>query len=281
MVVPVSSQGSRGVHRHRSNATPPISDSGVSLPKVQLLQAAMVLLGSFFVAELTAALSSHSLSLLADAGHVLSDVAALGIALGATWWSSRHRGKAGTQTVHPDLALTPDSCYPRGGSNPHWVETLAAAVNGMSLVAIALWVACEAIGRLQSPTPEIAGLPMLLTAIVGLSVNCINAFFLHQSCHDDLNLKSAFLHVLADIFSSVGVIAAAVAVAWLHWNWADGLISLLVSSSIILLTLPLLIQSLNLLRGSVPSNAIPQPACNCDQRQLEKLLFPSLQELIK
>jgi len=239
-----------------------------SIPKVRLLQTALILLSSFFVAELIAATNSHSLSLLADAGHVLSDVAALAITLTATWYSSVKKSKS------------VDCAIGRSGI-PARPEIIAALVNSISLVAIALWIAAESIARLQSPTPEVEGLPMLITAIVGLSINSINACCLHSCCHGDLNLKSAFLHAVADIFSSVGVILAAIAVAWLHWNWADGLISLLVSASIILLTLPLLIESIQLLLGNVSQISAIQQPCDCEKVSAEKLLFPSLEELIK
>ncbi|MEP6518006.1 cation diffusion facilitator family transporter [Microcoleus vaginatus] len=237
--------------------------------KVRLLQTALVLLSSFFVAELIAALNSHSLSLLADAGHVFSDVAALAITLTATWYSSVKR-----KSKSIDCTIAQSSIPERG-------EIIAALINSISLVAIALWIAAESIARLQAPTPEVEGLPMLITAVVGLSINSINACCLHSCCHGDLNLKSAFLHAVADIFSSVGVILAAIAVAWLHWNWADGLISLLVSASIILLTLPLLIESIQLLLGKVSEISASQQPCDCEKVSAEKLLFPSLEELIK
>jgi len=242
-------------------------NSQPKVAKVRLLQTALVLLSSFFVAELIAAISSHSLSLLADAGHVLSDVAALTITLAATWFSSRKTGKAGNMLHTSGLPDRP--------------EIIAALVNSISLVAIALWIAFESIDRLLSPTPEVEGLPMLITAMVGLSVNSVNAFCLHSCCHGDLNLKSAFLHAVADICSSIGVIVAAIAVAWLHWNWADGLISLLVSGAIVLLTLPLLIESINLLLGNVSAVSANQQLCDCPKQSAENLLFPSLEELIK
>jgi len=261
------------------------------IAKVRLLQTALVLLSSFFVAELIAATSSHSLSLLADAGHVLSDVAALAITLTATWYSSLKRSKSvdcaielnsGTIVNNRQDACSTKSEFSGGvGILPDRPEIIAALVNSISLVAIALWIAVESIARLQSPTPEVEGLPMLITAIVGLSINSINACCLHSCCHGDLNLKSAFLHAVADIFSSVGVILAAIAVAWLHWNWADGLISLLVSASIILLTLPLLIESIQLLLGNVSAISAIQQPCDCEKVSAEKLLFPSLEELIK
>jgi cobalt-zinc-cadmium efflux system protein len=134
----------------------------------------------------------------------------------------------------------------------HWVEVLAALVNGVGLVAIALWIGWEAVDRLQSPPVEILSLPMLATASVGLGVNSVNIFLLHKDSHDDLNLKGAFLHILADAASSVGVIVAAIAVWALDWMWADGVISLLVSGLIIISATPLIIQSLNALFAKPP-----------------------------
>jgi cobalt-zinc-cadmium efflux system protein len=134
----------------------------------------------------------------------------------------------------------------------HWVEVLAALVNGVGLVAIALWIGWEAVDRLQSPPVEILSLPMLATASVGLGVNSVNIFLLHKDSHDDLNLKGAFLHILADAASSVGVIVAAIAVWALNWMWADGVISLLVSGLIIISATPLIIQSLNALFAKPP-----------------------------
>ena len=261
------------------------------IAKVRLLQTALVLLSSFFVAELIAAINSHSLSLLADAGHVLSDVAALAITLTATWYSSLKRSKLVDCAIELSsdtmLKNRQDTCSTNSefdcgvGILPARGEIIAALVNSISLVAIALWIATESIARLLSPTPEVEGLPILITAIIGLSINSINACCLHSCCHGDLNLKSAFLHAVADIFSSVGVILAAIAVAWLHWNWADGLISLLVSASIILLTLPLLIESIQLLLGNVSAISAIQEPCDCEIVRVKKLLFPTLEQLIK
>ena len=261
------------------------------IAKVRLLQTALVLLSSFFVAELIAAINSHSLSLLADAGHVLSDVAALAITLTATWYSSLKSSKLVDCAIELSsdtmLKNRQDTCSTNSefdcgvGILPARGEIIAALVNSISLVAIALWIATESIARLLSPTPEVEGLPILITAIIGLSINSINACCLHSCCHGDLNLKSAFLHAVADIFSSVGVILAAIAVAWLHWNWADGLISLLVSASIILLTLPLLIESIQLLLGNVSAISAIQEPCDCEIVRVKKLLFPTLEQLIK
>jgi cobalt-zinc-cadmium efflux system protein len=228
--------------------------------KVRLLQVALLLLSLFFVAELITASASHSLSLAADASHVLSDVGALGITLSATRLAQRSasaRSRAG-------LA--------RG-------ETIAALINGVLLLLVAGWIGGEAIARLDSPNPDIQGLPMLIIALVGLGINSFNALWLHRCSCGDLNLKGAFLHVVADLVSSVGAILAAIAVAWLHWNWADGAIGLLVSGAIVVLSLPLLVKSLHLLLARVPPTP---PLSICPDRQVsEKLLFPSLEDVLK
>ncbi|WP_250123070.1 cation diffusion facilitator family transporter [Chroococcidiopsis sp. CCMEE 29] len=228
--------------------------------KTQMLRMALGLLSSFFVIELGVGLWIHSLSLVADAGHMLSDVAALGLTLIASWMA---QGAKRNQ-------LRLGNCR---------VETLAALINSLSLIILASWVAGEAILRLQSPTGEIISLPMLVTAVVGLGVNGFNAFWLHECSHQDLNFRAAFLHVLSDLVSSVGVILAAIAISWLGWMWADGAISLLISALVIISALPLVTQSIRMLSGK----ASPETdfVCDCDKRELEKLLFPSLEEIVR
>ena len=197
--------------------------------KVRLLVTALFLIFSFSLAELAVGLFSHSLALLADAGHMLSDSLALILALLATWIASR--------------GMTTKSST----EGNHWLELLAALINGIILLAIAFWISREAIERLQSPSLEIMSLPMLATATVGFVVNSINIFLLHKDSHHDLNLRGAFLHVIADAASSIGVILAAIAVWTMNWTWADGIISLLVSALIIISAVPLILQSLKAL----------------------------------
>ncbi|MBD1805080.1 cation transporter [Microcoleus sp. FACHB-SPT15] len=219
------------MHQHSASCThhtTSISQPSQTTNKVRLLVTVLVLICSFALAELAVGLFSHSLALLADSGHMASDCFALILALLATWLSQRRRSS--------NLE-----------SGNHWFEVLAALVNGVGLVVIAVWVGWEAVERLQSPPVEILSLPMLATASVGFGVNSINIFLLHKDSHNDLNLRGAFLHVLADAASSVGVIIAAIAVWALNWIWADGVISLLVSGLIIISATPLIIQSLNTL----------------------------------
>ncbi|BAU42438.1 cation diffusion facilitator family transporter [Leptolyngbya sp. O-77] len=206
--------------------------------KAKLLWMALGLIGGFSLVELAVSLSSHSLALLAEAGHMLSDVAALALALLATW-----------------IAGWPPSAQAPFGYRR--VEILAALANGLGLVAIALWIGWEAVERLQHPDAEILGLPMLITAAVGLGINLVNASLLHDHSHHDLNLKGAFLHMVSDAIGSVGVILAAIAVWLFGWAWADGAISLLVAALILVGAIPLIRQSLNILLEKAPAHLDP------------------------
>jgi cobalt-zinc-cadmium efflux system protein len=200
--------------------------------KVRLLWTVICLVSSFAVVELIVGYLSNSLALLADSSHMFSDALALGIALlGASL-----------------------SKLPMFAQNPllqQRVEALAALVNGIGLLLVSVGISWEAVMHLQSSPSDILSLPMLMTAVVGLVVNTINIILLHDN--SDLNMRGAFLHIVADAVSSIGVILAAFLVWRLHWNWADGVISLLVSFLIVLSVIPLLRNSLNVLSQKVYS----------------------------
>ncbi len=150
---------------------------------------------------------SHSMTLRADAGHLFGDVGALGLALAAAGLAQR-LGSLGRVRA--------------AGSHP--LEVGAAWVNGLGLVAIALWIGREAWLHLQGPPPTVLTLPMGVTAGLGLLINGVNLYWLHGHCHRDLNLRGAFLHILADFLGSLGAIAAALAVTYGGWVWADAYI---------------------------------------------------------
>lgn len=203
--------------------------------KLRLLAIALILIGSFSLAELAVGLFSHSLALLADSGHLASDCFAIVLALLATWIGQKQdAGKFA----------------PRNGR----IEVLAALINGAILLVIALWIGWEALERLQSPPAEILSLPMLATATVGFGVNSVNIFLLHKDSHHDLNLRGVFLHILADAASSIGVILAAIAVWALGWIWADGAIGLFVSGLILFGATSLIIESFNRLFLASPES---------------------------
>lgn len=139
---------------------PSIPETRDSKQPLLRLRSALFLLIGLFLVEMGVGYWSHSLALMADAGHVMADVGAIGLTLLATRWTQRDR-------------LLSGSVKPSSQS-----ESWAALVNSGSLLVIALWVAIEAIHRLQSGDTEVLGLPMLLTATVGLGVNSVNAFWL-------------------------------------------------------------------------------------------------------
>jgi cobalt-zinc-cadmium efflux system protein len=208
-----------------------------SRQKTQLLWITIALLAIFFVAEWSVGLWSHSLSLQADAGHIFSDVAALGISLFAAW-----------------LARKPATGNATFGHRR--AEILAALINGFSLLLIAIFIGWEAINRFHSPE-TILGLPMLAIAILGLVVNLLNITLLHPHTHNDLNLRGALLHIFADTASSVGIIIAAVAIHLWDWLWADAAISLVVAAFTGLSALPLVQESLNVLLEYAPKSINP------------------------
>ena len=165
------------------------------------------------IAEVIGGLMSHSLALLSDAGHVLTDAFALGLSLIALMIMKRpsdHRATYG---------------YQRTG-------LIAALMNGVSLVVIALFIFIEAYKRFNSP-PEINTSVMLLIAVAGLLGNLIMAWILGHK-HEDLNMKSVWLHVLGDTISSVGVIVAGVIIKLTGWVLADTIASGIVGVMIII-----------------------------------------------
>jgi cobalt-zinc-cadmium efflux system protein len=200
--------------------------------KQRQLLTALVLVGGFAGIELLVGLSSHSLALVAEAGHMVSDCLALLLAFLASRisQSSIQWGWLGAS----ELSLKPNRS----------LETWAALVNGVGLLGVTVWIGWEAVERLQNPVSEIASQAMLVTAILGLIVNGINIALLHQGSDHDLNLRAALLHVIADALGAIGVIIAAIAVAVFHLYWADGAVSLAIATLILISTVPLIAQSL-------------------------------------
>ena len=168
----------------------------------------LALTGAFTVAELVAGMLTDSLALVADAAHMLSDDLSLGLALFAIWLAER---PATTRRTFG---------YQRA-------EILAALFNGITLVAISIWIFIEAYGRLSDPPDVLAG-PMLLVACLGLGVNVVAASVLHRRREDSLNVSAAFRHVVADLLASVGVIVAALVILATGWDEADPVISILI-----------------------------------------------------
>jgi len=167
---------------------------------------AIVLTLVTLVAEVIGGIWTNSLALLSDAAHVFLDLFALLLSLGAI-----------------KLAGLPSSETRTFGW--HRAEVFASFVNGISIFLIALGILYESVGRLMKPEP-VNSVPMFIIAIVGLVMNLIAASALHQHSHDDLNVHSAFLHVIGDAAASVGVIAGGVVMYFSQWYAVDALISI-------------------------------------------------------
>ena len=161
----------------------------------------LVLVVAYMVAEVVGGLLANSLALLADAGHMLSDGAALALSLFAIWAA---RQPAGPQHTYGHART----------------EILAALVNGVTLVAIAIYIFIEAFQRWGQP-PEVQGAWVMAVAAGGLLVNLIGLKLLMGGKDDNLNIRGAWLHVASDALGSVGAIAAGALVWAFGWNWAD------------------------------------------------------------
>jgi cobalt-zinc-cadmium efflux system protein len=193
---------------------------------------AVVLTSVMMIVEVIGGWWSGSLALLADAGHMLVDCAALILALLAA-----------------RMALRPADARRTYGYGR--MEVLAGFVNALTQFVLVGFIAYEAIERLFKPVEIISGV-MLGVAIAGLLVNLIVLRSLHGHAHDDVNIGAASLHVLGDLLGSAGAIVAALLVRWMGWNWADPLLSLLVSLLILRSALSLLRRSTHILLEGVP-----------------------------
>ncbi len=168
----------------------------------------LVLTTTFLVAEVIGGILTGSLALLADAAHMLSDSISLGVAFFAVW-----------------LAQRPATAQRTFGLKR--AEILAALANGITLVAISIWIFVEAAERLGDPG-EIEGGWVLAVAVGGLLVNGAAIAVLHRGAKDSLNVAAAMRHVIADLLGSVGVIVAALIILTTGWDYADPLVSILI-----------------------------------------------------
>lgn len=174
---------------------------------------AATLTGAFMVVEAAAGWLTGSLALVADAGHMLTDTISLGLA----WYAF----KLAERDATPRLTYGFDR-----------VKTLVAYTNGVTIFAIALWIAYEAVVRFMVPTPVLAG-PMLWVAAAGLCVNLASFYVLHGGDRESLNMRGAVLHVLGDMLGSVAAIAAALIILATGWYPADPILSVLVALLIV------------------------------------------------
>jgi cobalt-zinc-cadmium efflux system protein len=181
-------------------------DHGYRAQSRRALGIVLALTAAYTVCEIVGGWLTGSLALLADAGHMLGDTAALALALVAAWLAGR--------------PATPERSF-----GYRRAEILAALVNGVALAVIAIWVFIEAVRRLDNPK-EILGGWMLVVALIGLVVNAVAAAILARADRGNLNVQAALRHVFADLAGSVGVAVAAVVVLATGWERADPVASM-------------------------------------------------------
>lgn len=174
------------------------------------LAVAFALIAAFFVVELSTALVSGSLALLSDAGHMAADVVALGSALIATRVATR-RDTTGRRTYGSFRA-----------------EVFASGLAVLLMIGVAVYIVIEALGRIGAE-PEVSTGPMLVVGVLGLAVNLIALLLLRGGAVESLNVKGAYLEVLADTLGSVGVIAAAGLIAITGDGWWDTVVALAIA----------------------------------------------------
>jgi cobalt-zinc-cadmium efflux system protein len=197
------------------------------------LLAALVVLGGATVVEVVAAFATRSLALLSDAGHMLTDVGGLGMALAAIHVADR---------VGADRRRT---------FGLYRLEILAALANAALLFAVAIYVVVEAARRWGDP-PEVLAGPMLVVAVVGLAANLVAFGLLREGSRESLNLQGAYLEVLSDLVGSVGVIVAAAVIAATSWTWVDPAVGVAIGLFILPRTWRLAGQALRILVQAAP-----------------------------
>lgn len=205
-----------------------------SAQSLRNLKLALVLTCLYMFAEAIGGWLTNSLALIADAGHMLTDVAALALTLAAIWFAAR--------------PATSQKTY-----GYYRYEILAAFINGIALVLISVWVIYEAFERWYSP-PEVKGFGLTAIAVGGLLINLIAAYLLHGDHEQDLNMRGAWLHVVGDALGSVVAIIAGVLIMAYNWVWADAVGSFLISLIIIVGAWNLIRDSVNVLLEGTPSH---------------------------
>lgn len=210
-------------HEHRH------AQSGDNRRRLALV---LVLTGIYMIAEVVGGLLTNSLALLSDAGHMLTDVGALGLALFALWFAMR--------------PPTPSKTY-----GYYRLEIIAALLNGVALLALSAFIIYEAIQRLQQPEP-VRGLGLLIIATGGLIVNVLGAYILHHGHKHSLNLRAAYFHILGDALGSVGAITAGVLIYFFGWYIADPILAIGIAALIIVGALALLREAFEVLLESTP-----------------------------
>ena len=203
----------------------------------KVLVSVLLLTFVYMLAEAIGGYYTNSLALVSDAGHMLTDVAALALSLLAIRFASK--------------PATPRKTY-----GFYRLEILAALANGVTLLGLAALICREAWERFQKPEP-VDAVPLIAISTGGLLVNVVSAWLLSRSAKENLNIRGALLHIFGDLLGSVAAIISGLAILWKGWYWADPLISALISLLIIYSAWRLVTDAVNVLLEGTPSHINP------------------------
>ncbi len=222
-------------HGHSHGNTAAANGVGPTPTRIRKMVIALAILVGFLVLETVVALAIGSLSLLADAGHMLTDVVGMSMGLVALLLA-KQGSKAAARTF-----------------GWHRAEVLTAMANAVLLLGVAAFVMYEAIGRIGH-APEIPGVPLMLTAAAGLAANIVVMLMLRGDAKDSLAVRGAYLEVLADAVGSVGVLIAGAALVLFDWSYADIVVGVLISLWVVPRALKLAGSALRILTQASPAN---------------------------
>jgi cobalt-zinc-cadmium efflux system protein len=213
-------------------------DHGHGVHDRRLLGVSLALIVAFMTAEVVFGILADSLALLADAGHMLTDAAALALALVAAWAAS----------------LPARDRFTFGFAR---AEILAAQANGITLVLIGLWILYEAVRRLIEP-PEVQAGVVTIVALVGIGVNLVVLWLLSRARRQSLNVRGAYLHITTDLAAFVGTVVAGVLILLTGWDRFDPIASLVVVGLMLYASVGLLRESGRIFLEGAPSSAPPR-----------------------
>jgi len=239
-------------HAHRPKQTSVVDElfEYRSVEKKRL-KFSMAITGIMMVAEVVGGLLTNSLALISDAGHMFTHFFALLISFGAILCANKGN-------------------YNRRTFGFYRMEILAALFNSIFLFAVTAWILFEGIKRIMHPRPVLSA-QMFIIAVIGLIVNLISALILHGASKEDLNIKSAFLHMWADTLSSVAIVTGAVVIYFTQWNIIDPVLSIFIALLVGVWGWQLFKDSVNILLESVPKGM--------DSEQVAQSLKESVPEI--
>lgn len=240
-------------HFHRPKQSESVADELFeykSLEKKKLKIAIVITAATMFV-EIIGGILTNSLALISDAGHMFTHFFALAISTAAITCANR------------------PVCHHRTFGF-YRIEILAALLNSLFIFAITVWIFIEGVQRIIHPR-QVISVEMFIIALIGLAVNLVTAWILHSATKESLNIKSAFLHMLADTFSSVAIVIGAIIIYFTKWNIIDPILSIAIAFIILIWGWGLFRDSANILLEAAPKGI--------DSDQVKKVLMDAVPEV--